>query len=220
MLTRCYQALWQAYTEASGTGIRDNWPKPIPDPCWDRIAADRHTCNKALSHHQHCPFHRARNDMDAADVLVVNHALLLSDLTMGAASYCRRRTSVSMCWTRPITCPPSPGITAPPRQHQGSRRWLEKLVQSAGKLARTLNKESLLDPQLKLQDALASLQPDLKALEQWLAANDHLFGGEPHHRFADGVLPDPCPCWRKTSRRRARRHCGRWTECRAPSARR
>lgn len=79
----CYQALWQAYTDGKWDGDRDNWPKPITDLCWDRIAADRHTCNKALSHHQHCPFHRARNDMDAADVLVVNHALLLSDLTMG-----------------------------------------------------------------------------------------------------------------------------------------
>ncbi len=76
---------------------------------------------------------------------------------------------------------------------KGSRRWLEKLAQGAGKLARTLNKESLLDPQLKLQDALASLQPDLKALEQWLAANDRLFNEEKHCRFADGVLPDPLP---------------------------
>lgn len=76
-------------------------------------------------------------------------------------------------------------------------------MQSAGKLARTLNKESLLDPQLKLQDALASLQPDLKALEQWLASNDHLFGGEPHHRFADGVLPDPLPMLAENLWRRA-----------------
>jgi ATP-dependent DNA helicase DinG len=127
-------------------------------------------------------------------VLVVNHALLLSDLTMGGGI---------------ILPPPDECIYVLDEAHhlptiardhgaasasiKGSRRWLEKLVQSAGKLARTLNKESLLDPQLKLQDALASLQPDLKALEQWLASNDHLFGGEPHHRFADGVLPDPLP---------------------------
>ncbi len=71
-------------------------------------------------------------------------------------------------------------------------------MQSAGKLARALNKESLLDPQLKLQDALASLQPDLKALEQWLAGNDQLFGTEQHHRFAEGCCPIPCPCWRRT----------------------
>ncbi len=190
----CYQALWQAYTEGKWDGDRDNWPKPIPDTCWDPIAADRHTCNKALSHHQHCPFHRARNDMDAADVLVVNHALLLSDLTMGGGI---------------ILPPPDECIYVLDEAHhlptiardhgaasasiKGSRRWLEKLAQSAGKLARTLNKESLLDPQLKLQDALASLQPDLKALEQWLASHEHLFGSEQHHRFADGVLPDPLP---------------------------
>ncbi|WP_422840609.1 ATP-dependent DNA helicase DinG [Aeromonas veronii] len=189
-----YQALWQAYTNGKWDGDRDNWPEPIPDTCWDRIAADRHTCNKALSYHQHCPFHRARNDMESADVLVVNHALLLSDLTMGGGI---------------ILPPPDECIYVLDEAHhlptiardhgaasasvKGSRRWLEKLVQSAGKLARTLNKESLLDPQLKLQDALASIQPDLKAVEQWLSANDRLFGTEPHYRFAEGVLPDPLP---------------------------
>lgn len=189
-----YQALWQAYTNGKWDGDRDNWPEPIPDTCWDRIAADRHTCNKALNHHQHCPFHRARNDMESADVLVVNHALLLSDLTMGGGI---------------ILPPPDECIYVLDEAHhlptiardhgaasasvKGSRRWLEKLVQSAGKLARTLNKESLLDPQLKLQDALASIQPDLKAVEQWLSANDRLFGTEPHYRFAEGVLPDPLP---------------------------
>ncbi|EKP0261977.1 ATP-dependent DNA helicase DinG [Aeromonas sobria] len=186
--------LWQAYTDGKWDGDRDNWPEPISDACWLHIAADRHTCNKALSHHQHCPFHRARNDMDSADVLVVNHALLLSDLTMGGGI---------------ILPPPDECIYVLDEAHhlptiardhgaasasvKGSRRWLEKLVQSAGKLARALNKESLIDPQLKLQDALASIQPDLKAVEQWLSANDRLFGTEPHYRFAEGVLPDPLP---------------------------
>ncbi|MGL5031835.1 MAG: ATP-dependent DNA helicase DinG [Aeromonas sp.] len=189
-----FKRLWQAYSDGKWDGDRDNWPEQISDTCWHHIAADRHTCNKALSHHQHCPFHRARNDMDSADVLVVNHALLLSDLTMGGG----------------IILPPTdeclyvldeahhlPTIA---RDHgaasasiKGSRRWLEKLVQSAGKLARALNKESLLDPQQKLQDALSAIQPDLKALEQWLSANDQLFGQEPHYRFVEGILPDPLP---------------------------
>ncbi|MCX7128854.1 ATP-dependent DNA helicase DinG [Aeromonas sp.] len=189
-----FARLWQAYTDGKWDGDRDNWPEPITDACWQHIAADRHTCNKALSHHQHCPFHRARNDMDSADVLVVNHALLLSDLTMGGGI---------------ILPPPDECIYVLDEAHhlptiardhgaasasvKGSRRWLEKLVQSAGKLARALNKESLIDPQLKLQDALASIQPDLKAVEQWLSANDRLFGSEPHYRFAEGVLPDPLP---------------------------
>ncbi|TNJ16714.1 ATP-dependent DNA helicase DinG [Aeromonas sobria] len=189
-----FARLWQAYTDGKWDGDRDNWPEPISDACWQHIAADRHTCNKALSHHQHCPFHRARNDMDSADVLVVNHALLLSDLTMGGGI---------------ILPPPDECIYVLDEAHhlptiardhgaasasvKGSRRWLEKLVQSAGKLARALNKESLIDPQLKLQDALASIQPDLKAVEQWLSANDRLFGSDPHYRFAEGVLPDPLP---------------------------
>ncbi|MFM4963023.1 ATP-dependent DNA helicase DinG [Aeromonas bivalvium] len=191
---RLYQALWQAYTDGKWDGDRDNWPDPIPDPGWLRIAADRHTCNKALSHHQHCPFHRARNDMEAADVLVVNHALLLSDLTMGGGIIL---PSPDECLYVLDEAHHLPTIA---RDHgaasaniKGSRRWLEKLAQSSGKLARALNKESLLDPQLKLQDALASLQPDLKALEQWLAAHEGLLSPEGQHRFEGGILPDPLP---------------------------
>ncbi|MGE6109037.1 ATP-dependent DNA helicase DinG [Aeromonas sobria] len=191
---RLYQALWQAYTDGKWDGDRDNWPDPIPDPGWLRIAADRHSCNKALSHHQHCPFHRARNDMEAADVLVVNHALLLSDLTMGGGIIL---PSPDECLYVLDEAHHLPTIA---RDHgaasaniKGSRRWLEKLAQSSGKLARALNKESLLDPQLKLQDALASLQPDLKALEQWLAAHEGLLTPEGQHRFEGGVLPDPLP---------------------------
>ncbi|MFM4823959.1 ATP-dependent DNA helicase DinG [Aeromonas bivalvium] len=191
---RLYQALWQAYTDGKWDGDRDNWPDPIPDPGWLRIAADRHTCNKALSHHQHCPFHRARNDMEAADVLVVNHALLLSDLTMGGGIIL---PSPDECLYVLDEAHHLPTIA---RDHgaasaniKGSRRWLEKLAQSSGKLARALNKESLLDPQLKLQDALASLQPDLKALEQWLAAHEGLLSTEGQHRFEGGILPDPLP---------------------------
>ena len=191
---RLYQALWQAYTDGKWDGDRDNWPDPIPDAGWLRIAADRHTCNKALSHHQHCPFHRARNDMEAADVLVVNHALLLSDLTMGGGIIL---PSPDECLYVLDEAHHLPTIA---RDHgaasaniKGSRRWLEKLAQSSGKLARALNKESLLDPQLKLQDALASLQPDLKALEQWLAAHESLLSPEGQHRFEGGVLPDPLP---------------------------
>lgn len=189
-----YQALWQAYTDGKWDGDRDNWPDPIPDLGWLRIAADRHSCNKALSHHQHCPFHRARNDMEAADVLVVNHALLLSDLTMGGGIIL---PSPDECFYVLDEAHHLPTIA---RDHgaasasiKGSRRWLEKLAQSAGKLTRTLNKESLIDPQLKLQDALASLQPDLKALEQWLNANEGLFGQDPHYRFEGGILPEPLP---------------------------
>ncbi len=189
-----YKKLWDHYTAGKWDGDRDNWPSPIKDMAWERIAADRHTCNKALTHHQHCPFHRARDKMDESDVLVVNHALLLSDLTMGGG----------------IILPPpdecfyvldeAHHLPTVARDHGaafihlgGSRRWLEKLAQSAGKIGRALPGESLLDAQLKLQDALAAILPDLKAAEQWIGQHPQLFGSERQHRFPDGDLPEPLP---------------------------
>lgn len=188
-----YERLWHAYTHGKWDGDRDNWPDTIADHVWERIAADRHTCNRTLSHHQHCPFHRAREKMEQTDVLVVNHALLLSDLTMGGG----------------IILPPpdecfyvldeAHHLPTVARDHgsasisvKGSRRWLEKLAQSAGKMGRSLPSERLLDAQLKLQDALAALQPDLKALDNWLSQQP-FFSESSDYRFLGGKLPDPLP---------------------------
>ncbi|MFR9718640.1 ATP-dependent DNA helicase DinG [Aeromonas diversa] len=189
-----YKRLWDRYTDGKWDGDRDNWPEPIPDTAWERIAADRHTCNKALSHHQQCPFHRARDKMDECHVLVVNHALLLSDLTMGGGIIL---PPPDECFYVLDEAHHLPNVA---RDHgaaavhlSGTRKTLEKLAQSAGKIGRRLNKESLLDPQLKLQDALASLLPDLKAVEQWVKQHPELFGTESHHRFVDGELPEPLP---------------------------
>ena len=152
----CYQGCGRPTPKASGTGsgqLAQTHSGPLAGIASPPTAtpATRPEPPSAL------PFHRARNDMDAADVLVVNHALLLSDLTMGAASYCRRRTSASMCWTKPITCPPSPGITAPPAP--ASR--IPPLAGKAGAKRRQAGQDAEQGeparPQLKLQDALASL---------------------------------------------------------------
>lgn len=74
--------MWQAFSDKSWQGDRDSWPAPIDPQLWQHIQAERHHCQPMLGH-QHCPFHKARADLEKADVIVVNHALLLADLSMG-----------------------------------------------------------------------------------------------------------------------------------------
>lgn len=74
--------MWQAYSDKSWQGDRDSWPTPIDATLWQQLQAERHSCQLMLGH-QHCPFHKARAELEQADVIVVNHALLLADLSMG-----------------------------------------------------------------------------------------------------------------------------------------
>ncbi|ART79151.1 ATP-dependent DNA helicase DinG [Oceanisphaera avium] len=74
--------LWQAYAKGDWLGDRDSWPTPIAPSLWQHIEAQRHSCQPMLGHQQ-CPFHQARAALEKADVIVVNHALLLADLSMG-----------------------------------------------------------------------------------------------------------------------------------------
>ena len=85
-LTEQQQALltkmWQAYADGSWAGDQDSWTTPIDAALWQQIQAERHSCQPMLGH-QTCPFHKARAELEQADVIVVNHALLLADLSMG-----------------------------------------------------------------------------------------------------------------------------------------
>ncbi|MGO1245971.1 MAG: ATP-dependent DNA helicase DinG [Oceanisphaera sp.] len=72
----------QAYQNKSWQGDRDSWPTPIDQTLWQQLQAERHSCQPMLGHQQ-CPFHQARAELEHADVIVVNHALLLADLSMG-----------------------------------------------------------------------------------------------------------------------------------------
>lgn len=74
--------LWQAWCDNAWPGDRDSWPQPVDDALWQQLQAEPHSCQPQWGH-QHCPFHLARAELDKADVIVVNHALLLADLAMG-----------------------------------------------------------------------------------------------------------------------------------------
>lgn len=85
-LTQAEQSLlaemWQAYSSGKWAGDKDSWPTPVDFSLWQQIQAERHSCQPMLGH-QTCPFHKARAELEQADVIVVNHALLLADLSMG-----------------------------------------------------------------------------------------------------------------------------------------
>lgn len=65
-------------------GDRDTWPEKISDKLWFQVTNDRHGCLKsACPNRPECPFFLARDTLETVDVVVANHDLLLSDISMG-----------------------------------------------------------------------------------------------------------------------------------------
>lgn len=76
-----YRSAAQALQQRSWDGDRDSLVEPAPPNLWDNVAADRHTCTgKSCPQYQACPYFAARRRIAEADVLVVNHDLLLSSI--------------------------------------------------------------------------------------------------------------------------------------------
>jgi ATP-dependent DNA helicase DinG len=79
------QELWRienwAYQTTDGT-LSDLFPMPR-STVWDRVRSEHGNCKgQRCPHHERCFYQRARRRMFNADLLVVNHALLLSDLAV------------------------------------------------------------------------------------------------------------------------------------------
>lgn len=62
-------------------GLRDHCKEQIDDPLWQRLSTDKNSC---LAHHcqwyRECPFFLARREIEHADVVVANHALVMAAL--------------------------------------------------------------------------------------------------------------------------------------------
>ena len=76
--------LSQAWVTGQWKGDMDDYPEAISDPVRTAITTDHRRCQgRQCASFNQCPYFTARETWLAADVLVVNHDLLLSDLKLG-----------------------------------------------------------------------------------------------------------------------------------------
>jgi ATP-dependent DNA helicase DinG len=71
---------WEATTEV---GARADLPLDVPRSLWERVESDTDlTLRVRCPHYEHCHYYQARRRAAAAHVVVVNHALLIADLSL------------------------------------------------------------------------------------------------------------------------------------------
>jgi hypothetical protein len=77
----------RAWVSATEDGSLSDLSAPPSDEVWEEVRSDGDICLKArCPHFQQCFYQRARRKAAAADLLVVNHALLFSDLSLRRAA--------------------------------------------------------------------------------------------------------------------------------------
>lgn len=75
------------WAETTAAGSREELNFIPQSEAWEEVCCEADQCLRVkCSHYQRCFFHQARRQAAQADLLVVNHALLLSDLAVRAAT--------------------------------------------------------------------------------------------------------------------------------------
>ena len=65
-------------------GLRDHTDKAIDDGLWSRLSTDKASClNRNCHYYRECPFFVARREIQEAEVVVANHALVMAAMEPG-----------------------------------------------------------------------------------------------------------------------------------------
>ncbi|MCH8215377.1 MAG: helicase [Planctomycetes bacterium] len=76
---------WAAQTQDGSLADCDFLPKST---VWDKVKSEHGNCRgRSCDHHDDCFYWRARRELETADIVVANHALLFSDLTLKQEGY-------------------------------------------------------------------------------------------------------------------------------------
>ena len=181
----------QAYLAGKWLGDRDSWPRPIPNRIWQLIVSDKFSCKRALSNHRQCPFHRARDDINKADVIVVNHALLLADLELGGGIILPDPDNCFYILDEAHHLPKiSRDFSSARASIKGSQDWLKKVQQLNQHINRVIKRHTTITPGINMLESTVELSKELKTIEQYFNNNSHYFSESQQYRFALGELPD------------------------------
>ena len=84
---KLYKSLMDEYASGRWSGDRDELSVELDEAVWYPLTADHHQCtNRRCANFSACPFFRSRAELEQADLIVVNHDLVLADLSLGGGA--------------------------------------------------------------------------------------------------------------------------------------
>ncbi len=205
-----YQSMLDALSAAEWDGDRDNWRQAIHEDDWQRLTTDHNQCTgRRCAYVTQCPFFRARENLVDADVIVVNHDLVLADLALGGGAILPAPEQTIYVFDEGHHLPDKAlqHFSAHVRV-QSSVRWLQTTTKTLAAVAQTFSSVTAVQIAISLwseaeQRLLQAHQQVLPMLELLLAssANER----EKRYVFRHGVVPEDLramarilfECWQK-----------------------
>ncbi len=184
-----WSALLEKWQQRHWLGDRDTLPAPLAEQMWQRIVAEPMHCHKADRRHINCPFHLARAEINTADVLVVNHALLLADLASGNSILPPVEETLYIIDEAHHLPEIARDYFAAQAQLSHNKPWLDKAAKTVQQLI-SLLPATLMKELLRFEDSCNELAGLLAPVERCVGEfSTRWFGEKTEYRFADAALP-------------------------------
>ncbi|MGI5309431.1 ATP-dependent DNA helicase DinG [Rheinheimera sp. WS51] len=181
--------LLQQWQQRQWLGDRDSLAITMPEPHWQAINADAMHCSPTNRAHINCPFHLARAEADTAQVLVVNHALLLADLSNGNSILPPPADCIYIIDEGHHLAETARDFLAASASINQNSVWIEKAAKTIQQLF-SLLPETEIRSLIRLEDSCNELKSLLKAIENTTVPfKARWFEQKTQFRFADAALP-------------------------------
>ncbi|PJE78226.1 putative ATP-dependent helicase DinG [invertebrate metagenome] len=195
---KLYQAMLEDFASSKWAGDRDSWSDVIDEEYWRMITTDHAQCtNRRCSYFHQCPFFKARACLDEADVIVVNHDIVMADLALGGGAILPDIKECLYVFDEGHHLPDKAiGHFACHSRIRGSISWLEKTDSYLKKKLRpVMQKSEMMDSvaalQLVLQELVAGYQQVRQLLEPVLAGQENIRNPRfISYRFQEGKIPE------------------------------
>jgi ATP-dependent DNA helicase DinG len=210
---RTLNAMHKALTNGTWLGDIDSWIDNVPASLWLQIQSDKHSCLKNLSEHTHCPFHKARETMEQAHVLVVNHSLLLADLDLGGGRILSAPDETFYIIDEAHHLPKvTRDFSSANISLKGSIEWLTKLRETGDKMSALIQSQRFISTALKLSDDVQDILTEIQRVQAFVNANSPAYfpfkedfynpnaiisknKDDEVYRFEDGIIPKELKSW-------------------------
>lgn len=181
------ESMFEAFNRGKWDGDRDSWPKTISDEIWNSIVSDKHSCNGSFPAHRHCPFQKARSELDKADVIIANHSLVMADAELGGGVILPEPENTIYIFDEAHHLPHvARDHASAATSLKGAASWLESLNRSLPKLS---NLAEAKRASRFLDEAQAAIQELIPGLSQLTQRFDPASFEDNIYRFEHGDLP-------------------------------
>ncbi len=199
------ETMYVALSKGKWDGDRDSWPKAIKDEIWNLIVSDKHSCNGSFSAHRHCPFQKARSELDKADVIIANHSLVMADADLGGGVILPEPENTIYIFDEAHHLPHvARDHASAATSLKGAASWLENLNRSLVKLSNLADQKRVSRFVNEAQSSIQELIPSLSQLTQQF---DPAAFEENIYRFEHGELPQWLEEESKQLKRQSQKAC-------------